>query len=194
MTHEDQATGLDPIRFSVTESKIVSDERLPSAENRKHPLRGKDTVTIVNPDFEEREAYNAVDIVVIGGSSGVGKTSLFAHAKRALENGYACAGAVLFPESDVNRPPRETDEAFGESRQVEDPKLLDPDTDYAVRWLRNLGEQIYAYGFKDIGKHAVVVLSGNNALLKHLSDNPDPVSYTHLDVYKRQGMSCPKRI
>lgn len=163
--------GVEPITFKIPESPIRSHDRLPSDENQNHPLCELETMEIVNPAFADKDAFNHVDIVVIGGSSGAGKTSLFAHAKTSLEDAYAFRSAVAFPERDVNRPPRDSDAAFGESRQVDDADLSDPD--YAVRWLRDLGDQQYTYGIRNIGKHAVVVLSANNALLRHLAENPD---------------------
>lgn len=168
------ARTIAPITFAVPEApEGTLDPDLYSRERVQNPLRHLHTFTIVNEAFARKEAFDAVDIVVLGGSSGVGKTTIFAEVKRALEGSVPYGQEVLFPERDVNRPPRDSDVAFGESRKVEDTELLDSDADYAIRWLRNVGEQTYAYGFKDVGAHTVVVLSGNNALLKYLSDHPE---------------------
>jgi hypothetical protein len=145
--------------------------RRENAERTMHPLRFLNKFTLINPEFQDAQTFNEVDIVVLGGSSGVGKTTVFTEARERTHNKYIYPG-IIFPVRGSTRPPRESDVIFGET--MFEKSLLDFDTNHAVKWPRSMGEENrYIYGFPEIGEHNIVVLSGNNALLKQLADNSE---------------------
>ena len=130
---------------------------------------GLQSIRLRDSNFEKLKQIS--DVIFVG-SSLVGKTTLIDAVRQAIRTDQSLARRFQIPKRVITRPQRANDNLVENQFVTADEfENMVRRGDIGLHWVRKMeGSRVERYGFLDVDKNKIPILSGNNAMI---SDNKD---------------------